>query len=196
MGKTMSKTKKDARGNALKDRLFALYKRWCALERRAKDLDFERSVWARDALAEFDADDQFRNWCADELMISASQIDVLLNRAAVATVVAEASTWRRLGGFAQLQSLLAIPAAERTRLVESAEGDGRTIRALVCQHMAERGETPPPRANSLIDVRVLAAFIRERLNDNEMPPNVATIVQRYSKTTALDAVEVDARVAA
>lgn len=114
------------------DKMIQFVKRWRDLERRQKDLDFERSVFARDLRAEFEpgrlGDDEFVNWCVVELGLTAAQArSEFLPRAQAAIAVPDVGTWNQLGGFRQTRHLVGLTKKQQVDVVQAAKVSNKVI---------------------------------------------------------------------
>lgn len=183
------------------DKMIRFVKRWREIEQQQKDLDFQRSVLARDIRAEFGkgdtGDEQFINWCAVELGITAWAAKELLTRAVAATVVPDERTWKMIGGYRAIRPLEELPKRHQVDVIEAAKASGRapvTImreRGLIKAPETTRPALPTPRAvvvvkretrptdeqSAHMDAVALAQFIARTSRD--IPRDILAIVNRY-----------------
>lgn len=162
------------------DQSFDLIKRWRDLDRKAKDLDFQRSLWAQEARAGWpntdNGTDAFLTWCTDIVGMSADVAREMCARADAAKIVPDESTWKRVGGFYQISKLSEIESPkERVAVLEAAKATGRSIQSIG----RERGALKPKfeRSNAYKDAFALAEFLASC--GVAIPPRLAAVVRRY-----------------
>lgn len=153
---------------------------WNVLERTQRDLDYERSVWARRVRAEYPSgmlgDKQFAGWCVTELELTKRQIDELLLRATAAEIVTDRDGWKRVGGFGRIKYLDEFPRQEQAAVLKAVKATGKTIQAVV----ADKGLRPAvERVDTRADAAALAAFVRGL--KIKVPPAIEAIIDRYER---------------
>lgn len=164
-----------------KDKARTYIEEWNRLELAQKNLDFERSDWARRLRREYSpgalGDQQFTDWCIADLGLAKRQIDELLLRATAAEVISDRETWKRVGGFSRIKHLDEFPRQEQVAVLKDVKSTGKTIQAVV----SGRGLRQEPRLSVRShDAAVLAAFVRS-LKLKSMPPQITEIVERYER---------------
>lgn len=165
------------------DKMIQYVKRWQQLERKSKELDYERSVFAKELRSEFGNDAQFIKWCADELGLTATRSSDLLLRATAAKAVPDASTWSRIGGFREIGALAAVPDRKtQIHIIESAKSTGKGIRTLIRENVTH--EPPPPRTTPARDAEELARFIVQNVPEDRLTENIRAVVARYVRAIA------------
>ena len=187
-----------------KDKTFQFQQRWVELEKKQANLDFERSVLAKDIRAEFPAgelgDQAFINWCDIELNLPAAGAKELLTRATAVQIVPDAKTWNQVGGYRSIRHLQDLPKREQVNVLESAKSTGRAILNIV----KERGlgpklpelAPPPPRpttpyrpplrevdhdSDASQEYRDCVALVKYLAkNGKNLPREILAIMARYS----------------
>lgn len=152
--------------------LFSYVKRWRELERDSKALDYRKTVFARDLRAEFATDESFRSWCEFKLGITTHQVDELLTRALAAKVTDDEKTYRSVGGFSAIRSLVGVDKPDQIRVLQSAKQQNKSIRSV----MREQGliEAPPP-STLRTDIEAMARFVLA----SDAPKDVKAIARKY-----------------
>lgn len=174
-------------------KLVRFIERWRELERQTKDLDFQRSVFARDLRKEFAAgsagDDQFTKWCETELGLNAAAACELLTRARAVEVCADEKTYARVGGFKAVRHVIALPKRAQVEVIEAAKSQHKNVLTVVREREKAKNQNTPAaskvasstaptlRYSSFADAKALAEFIHEHCED--MPASIRTIVGRY-----------------
>lgn len=172
------------------DKNINFIKLWRKIEKDQQELDFRKSEWARDLRRECKSDDEFTRWCADQIGMVHAQAEELLRRAKLVTIVADAPTWNRLGGYEKLQPLISkdLPRKEQVAIVEAAKVSGYVDRPIM-RVMQQRGHIAPPVAPrstahlpviatpTAHEIQRLARFIDETYKNP--PPDIRRIVSKY-----------------
>lgn len=163
-----------------KTKSLAYIEEWNELERASRELDFERSVWARHVRSEYPSgglgDKQFAGWCVTELALTKRQIDELLLRATAAEIIPDRDGWKRVGGFGRIKYLDEFPRQDQETVLKAVKATGKTIQSIV----ADRGLRPAiERTDTRHDAAVLAAFVRGL--KVKLPPAIEAIVERYER---------------
>ncbi len=163
-----------------KNKSLAYIQEWNELERAHRNLDFERSVWARRVRSEYPTgvlgDKQFAGWCVTELELTKRQIDELLLRATAAEIIADRDEWKRIGGFGRIKYLDEFPRQDQATVLKAVKTTGKTIQSVV----AERGLRPAiARTDTRHDAATLAMFVRSL--KLKLPPAIEEIVGRYER---------------
>lgn len=165
-------------------------KLWKKIEKDQQELDFRKSEWARDLLAWRKTEESFIRWCADEIGMQRIQAQEMLRRAKLVTVVADAPTWNKLGGYEKLQPLVSkeLPRKEQIAIVEAAKVSGYVDRP-IARVMQQRGHLPKPEPTKTTahlpviatptarEIKLLAEFINETYKNP--PPEVRRVVSKY-----------------
>lgn len=150
---TIETTIKSGSKAKLKATLQRLLEAFLALEREQRDLDFRRAEWARDARSAHNSDDAFRAWCREALELREAQIADLLFMGRAARVIADADTWRRVGGLSQIRAVqLLTSERDQVSILEAAKANRGAIRTLVREHIAKTTPAKKPGASTLIPV--------------------------------------------
>lgn len=180
------------------DRNIHFIKLWKKIEKDQQDIDFRKSEWSRDLRKNCANDAEFVAWCDVELGMARNTADELLRRARLISVVVDASTWNRLGGYEKLQPLLmmSLPRKEQIAIIEAAKiANYRSILPI----MKQRGHAPSPRPPSprsterlpvvatptAIDIKRLAEFIDETYKNP--PADIRRIIKKYIASVAANA---------
>lgn len=172
-------------------KMIQFVKRWREIERQTKDLDYQRSVLARDIRAEFSdgnvGDEQFIKWCDVELGLNAAAACELLTRARAVQVCADEKTYTRVGGFKAVRHLITVGKREQVAVLEAAKSQHKNVLTVVREREKARAATLPANANtstkpvmrysSFEDAKALAVFVDKHCKD--MPAHIRTIVGRY-----------------
>lgn len=162
-------------------RMIDFVKRWRSIERRQKDLDFERSAWARDLRAECESDRDFVEWCQREAGMSEPVARELLARVAAASIVTDAKTWDTLGGFAQVRSLAALPTKRaKVDAIEAAKSTGLRLSTIVRRSVPSPDIAPTKAITAKEDAAVLAKFIVAHIPRDRWSPLILTTVARHA----------------
>lgn len=161
-------------------KMLEFIRQWKGLERRQKDLDFERSRWCAELRAEFlsgDAGDKaFVKWLEVELGLPTERQEELLDRAAAFAVVPDPQQWRELGGFVQTKKLVPLDKKEQVAVIGAAKATGYRISTIVRQRESR------PTVSHVPDVVLLAEFV-EQLPD--APEDLRTLARKYIRARAL-----------
>ncbi len=165
----------------MSDSMFKYVKRWQELERKQKDLDYERSVFAKELRAEFgnNGDARFVKWCKDELGLTEVGANELLLRATMVKTVGDEKTWKNLGGFRAIRAVEVLPREKRVHVIEAAKTTGKSVATLVRENCGVP-QTTRERVSPISDAEVLAKFITSHHDESRLPPAVRTIVARYA----------------
>lgn len=134
----------------LQNQTTALVKRYAALVRAQKDLDFAVAQFSHDVRKLAGTDVAFVAWCCTNLGTTEHQARALLAKGALIEIVPDAPTWNRLGGSQRLQVLESLPSKrERIQVVEEAKASGlqpqSVIRNRERARIAQNPEAAPPR---------------------------------------------------
>jgi hypothetical protein len=170
-------------------KMIQFVKRWRELESKAKDLDYQRSVLARDIRAEFpkgsDGDEAFTKWCEVELGLFVAAACELLTRARAIEVCADESTYARVGGFKAVRHVITLNKREQVAVLEAAKSQHKNVRTIVRERETARAANLPANTNikpvlrfsTFEDAKALAAFVDKHCKD--MPSHIRAIVGRY-----------------
>lgn len=191
------------------DKMIQFVKRWLDIERRQKDLDFERSKLSRDIRCEFPSgergDEQFSNWCVNELGLTSWAAKELLTRAVAATVVPDERTWKMIGGFRAIRPLQDLTKTQQVTVLEAAKTSGRAPINIMRERGLIQAPTPrepariPARTSSPVNVTIVrkppqndSAPVRDAYADavalaqyiartgKDLPRDIIAIVARYA----------------
>jgi hypothetical protein len=163
------------------DVMIKYVKRWQELVRKQRDIDYERSVFAKDLRGEFGTDARFVKWCQEELRLTKVQAEELLLRADLAKTVGTEETWKKVGGFGALRAVEALPIAKRRHVIEVAKTTGKSIRTLV-RESDKRSPAPAEplrRSSPQDDASRLAQFILEHVPDAKITATIRAVMSRY-----------------
>lgn len=167
-----------------KDKIFAFRQRWRELERRRKDLDFDKGVFARELRDEFvpgdDGDAKFIAWCDFELGLGKMHAHELLDRARAAKAVPDEKTFKTIGGFNSIRRALDLPKHERVIAIEAAKAQSKKL-STVLRERNLAGETPrrPAAVEPHIqELRLLSSYLAA--TGLTLPPEVRRVVERYA----------------
>ena len=167
-----------------KDRAFELAQRWRRLVSRTKDLDWDKTLFAKDLRAEFGSggagDKALIKWCETEIGMPSYVATELLLRATVAGIV-DKEAYVQIGGFGAVRQIAALDLRQQVHVVQSAKLQNKTVRSV----MREQGLLPPPpEPVADPDAVLLATFIIEQ--GIKLPKEIAKVVAKY-KTRHLKA---------
>lgn len=157
--------------------------RWKELFQAQKDLDYKKSVFARDLRARFEAgepgDTSFLNWCQDKLELHPRSAAEMLTRAFTASIAVDDKTYKAIGGYREVRNLLDKPKREQVKIIQTAVDEHRGVNAV----MRNITSTLPFKQHfsTATDVRVLADYISR--NGKNVPADVRVVVERYVKHT-------------
>lgn len=179
------------------DKTMHFIKLWRKIQKDQEELDFRKAEWARDLRKEHKSDDAFIEWCRVELEMAHGTADELLRRAKLITVIPDAPTWNKLGGYEKLQPLVSkhLPRKEQVAIVEAAKVSGYVDRPIT-RVMQQRGHLPAPtpaRSTAHLpviatptahEIQRLAAFIDATIKNP--PPDVRRIVSKYVAPAPVD----------
>jgi hypothetical protein len=187
----------DASSNLSKEVTESFIKRWRALEKQQADLDFARSLWAKELRACFNkgqaGDSKFLRWCQDFLGSDITfQAGELLKRATLVQTIDKPEDWNRLGGFREIRKVLDLPTEkDRSAVLQAAsKPGGYRIATLVRNHQI--ANAPPakkiaplpvqdkvnaPARGMRRDIQDLAQYIAK--NCKNLPPDIRVIVDMY-----------------
>jgi len=160
------------------DKLIIFLKRWREIEARQIDLDYAKSVLARDIRGEFtdgvSGDQAFVNWCGLELGMSVGKAQDLLSRAKMSKRVPDQNQWNRLGGFKGIRPVESLPEPEQRKVITQALGAKSTIESV----LRGRGLIPnePKKPDHKSDIEILANYV---LKQKRVPRSVRVIAERY-----------------
>lgn len=159
--------------------------RWRDLEKRQKDLDYERSVFARDLRAALPSDAAFTKWCVAEIGLAEPAAQDLLLRAIAAKVVPDVTVWKRVGGFREIRAVAALPRREQVNVLETAKFTGQSIRSIV-RGLQNKGDEPVElrRASPSADAQTLAHFVMEHVPQGRLTPKIKAVLARYVRVDA------------
>ena len=165
-----------------KDRSFEFSQRWRKLLNRTKDLDWEKTLFAKELRAEFDAgasgDKALTKWCEVELGMPQYVATELLLRAVMATQV-DKKGYEQVGGFSAVRQIAALDKRQQVHVIQSAKTQNKSVRSV----MRDQGLLPePPQISANPDAELLAEFlIRSGVS---IPPRIAKVVDKYVKKPA------------
>jgi hypothetical protein len=165
-------------------KLVHFVERWRDLERRRKDLDFDRAQFARELRAEFGSDREFGNWCRTELSLQEPQIRDLLVLATAAKTVPDLAVWKRIGGSKEIRKVAALPTKrEQVAAIETAKSTGQSIGSIVRARQAitsvPEDTKPLPRRSPVADAELLARHILRTQSVKDLPQLVRAAIDRY-----------------
>lgn len=178
-----------------KDLTFKLVQRFNAILQLEKDLDFKKSEWARDLLAACKTESAFVQWFEMHLSLGLVRAKEFLARAAAASIVTDADTWNRLGGFGQITRLEPLTAKQRVQVINTAKARFVQVRTAMSDlNLVPKGvvptptkpSTPPSRANATPtpnrgaarDATVLAQYIADFVGI-ELPRDIQALLDIY-----------------
>lgn len=166
--------------------------KWRDLERRSRDVDFERSRWCRDVRGEFgpgfDGDREFLTWLRVSVMVEGDIARELLNRAQLAKLADDARAWTDLGGYRGLRPLLSVSASERGVIVAAALLENKAVRTVVREREAIRRSVATPQKPPAPSVAAATTPAQDDLL-------VATWVVKHAKRAPADVVAAARRIA-
>ena len=177
---------------------FELIKEWQALERRSRDIEFDRLAFCKKLRQRFGAgpsgDRHFKDWCVAKLKQTEPQADLMLTRSIAGGVFSDSSEFRAVGGESALDVFdMYSKAAEREAAMRTAVKESRNLRrvwqvmkrpavAPLAYGSRSEAETtvPTARDNGIVMASRLAAFIAEsRSLLSVMPGDVEQIVRVF-----------------
>jgi ribosomal protein S18 len=172
------------------DKMIQFVKRWREIERAQKDIDFTRSELARDIRAEFprgdNGDQQFTNWCVNELGLTAFAVKELLLRAVAATVVPDERTYKMVGGFKAIRPMQDLTKSQQVIVLEAAKAQSKAPRTI----MKERGLLQSMPVTPARVTPVLPAPVLDRTANHNAPKSEherdAEVLARYIAKTGRD----------
>lgn len=137
-----------------KDEVFDFQKRWTALEKLSRDVDYQISVYALDLRNKFpkgDAgDEKFVDWCVAYLTgINEARAKGLLTRALTAAMCDE-NTYKRVGGaHKKVVQLAFLDKKEQIATIDAAKTQNKQIADVMRERAIAQGKMtpPPPRIN-------------------------------------------------
>lgn len=162
------------------ERLIELAKQWHQLENEQRQIDYRKSVWCREARAEFSTDRQFLQWCEIELGKTRAESEKLLAQADAAKIVTDASTWKKLGGSKQIEKLVVLPRKEQVACIEAAKVSGQKLMVVIRERHPTMAPAPTPGRirRDFKDAEVLAQWIVDN-HRGKLPAEVDVIVRMY-----------------
>jgi hypothetical protein len=147
-------------------------KRWQVIQRKSKDLDWEKTSFAKDLRSQFETDKALIKWCDTELGMAEHVAQELILRANAADVVKDAATWQSVGGFTSVRQLVGLTKQQQVHVVQGAMLQNKPIRSV----MREQGLLPEP-AHQRSDAEILAEFVATL--SVKIPANVQKIINKY-----------------
>jgi hypothetical protein len=147
-------------------------KRWQVIQRKTKELDWEKTQFAKDLRAQFDTDKQVIKWCEGELGMAAHVAQELILRSNAANVVKDAAQWQSVGGFSSVRQLVGLEKKQQVHVVQSAVLQNKSIRSV----MRDQGLVAEP-VNQKTDAEILAEFVAGM--NIKLPPNIQKILNKY-----------------
>jgi hypothetical protein len=168
-------------------KLVKFVKLWREIKSDQASVDYRRSVWARDARAEFSNDDQFIKWMGTEFNESEFAARELLTQAAVVRLVPDAQTHARLGGSKGIKPVLALPTKrEQIDAIEAAKAGSYAVSTIVNQRRAvaegraaASGRVVAVARQPVNDAVRLAAFILARVDQSQIPNDLYEVIRLY-----------------
>jgi hypothetical protein len=162
-----------------KDRSFEFSQRWRKLLNRTKDLDWEKTFFAKELRAEFDAgapgDKALTKWCEVELDMPQYVAAELILRTVMATYV-DNKGYEQVGGFSAVRQIAALDKRQQVHVIQSAKAQNKSVRSV----MRDQGLLPDrPRVSENPDAALLAEFLIK--SGVPIPPRIAKVVYRYVK---------------
>lgn len=180
------------------DKLHTFVKRWNQLAKAQADLDYQKSVYAKDLRAEFGTDASCVKWCEAHLNLTEYQAKELLDRAAAVKVISDPKVWAQVGGsrgFENIRPMLKYPKKEQVAIVEAAKVEALQIPSIIRKRHPEpvqvtkptsRGSSPiiarPVTTRKMSDADLLAKWIAENAASLPMTPELENVVRMYVPT--------------
>jgi len=162
-------------------KLLEFIRQWKSIERRQKDLDYERSRWCHDVRAEFGSgpsgDKLFCEWLAIELSLPPDRGAECLSRAEAFKIAPDSRTWDLLGGYRQIGKLVPLDKRERVAVIGAVQASGYRIETVLRQ----RNSKPVVSAGTP-DIVLLAEFVESLDN---VPEQLREIARHYVRARAL-----------
>ena len=162
-------------------KLLEFIKQWKSIERRQKDLDYERSSWCAAVRGEFPigskGDKQFGEWLSVELGIAPDHQEECRARAAAFSIVPDEQQWQSLGGYVQIRKLIPLDKTERVAVIGAVTASGYRISTVVRQR-----ESKDVTHHATPDIVVFAEFI-ESLDG--VPDELRELARKYVRARAL-----------
>jgi len=163
--------------------LHKLIERWRDLEKRRKDLDYDRAVWARDLRAAVGSDRAFLEWCSMEILLNEAAAKDLLVLANAAKVVPDATVWKRVGGSREIRAVTPLAKSDQVFVIEKAKSTGKAIRSIV-REMTGTPAPSAPRTSPSTDAQALAHFVMDVVPQGRLTPAIRAVLARYVKLPA------------
>lgn len=156
------------------DKTIEFVKRWQQIQRKTKELDWEKTQFARDLRAQFDTDKQLIHWCSIELGLAEGIARELLVRAVASQVVRDEATWKSVGGFTSVRQVAELPKKQQIHVIQSAASQNKSVRSV----MREQGLIPEP-VYRKTDAEILASFVAGLPGTVKIPPEVRVVLNKY-----------------
>lgn len=156
---------------------FDLVKEWQSLERREKDLAFEKQQFCRKVRGRFAAgvsgDRNFKDWCIVNLKMNEQEASLMLTAAIAGAVFKNADEAKAAGGFTALSLLYDLDPSEQESVMRIAKSQEEKIGTIWRRRHANRTESRTP----TLDARRLSEHYSK--NDPSPPKHIREIMARY-----------------
>ncbi len=176
-------------------------KQWRDISRRQRDLDYDRTQFAKELRSHFKSDDNFVKWCVEELPdMTDGQARGMLKLVPVLDVVKDVDTWHRLGGVKPIRRLVeTVPVKERRAVIAKADGKGKALTTVLTERSREQeaqrvipitsAAKPTPKASPCTtaeqDAALLAQWILKTVRRKSIPAAVLAAMSRHLSASTL-----------
>lgn len=165
-----------------KDKSFELAQRWRKLASRAKELDWDKTLFSKDLRAEFSkgtaGDHELTRWCETELEMPQYVAVELLIRSRMAPLLSKAN-YETIGGFSAIRQVATLGKRDQVRVVQVAVAEQKAVRS-VMRDLDLLPKQPDVGPNP--DATLLAEFLAN--SGVDMPARVAKVVRKYTTARA------------